>query len=110
MFGDVFGCQLLGLAQMCQRKKNLWRWDARTSPELPAAVFASTLDQEPAEMAHPGFAASDIDTSRPHPAPMDNYSLGGKTNYLLGQEAAREALRQAPELRLIAQEYRASLH
>ncbi len=60
-------------------------------------------------MAHPGFAASDIDTSRPHPARMYNYYLGGKTNYLVDQEAAREVLRQAPELRLIARENRAFL-
>jgi hypothetical protein len=60
-------------------------------------------------MAHPGFAASDIDTSRPHPARMYNYYLGGKDNYLVDQEAAREVLRQAPEMRLIAKENRAFL-
>jgi hypothetical protein len=60
-------------------------------------------------MAHPGFAASDIDTSRPHPARMYNYYLGGKDNYLVDQEAAREVLRQAPEMRLIARENRAFL-
>jgi S-adenosyl methyltransferase len=57
----------------------------------------------------PGFAASDIDTSRPHPARMYNYYLGGKDNYFVDQEAAREALRHAPELRLIARENRAFL-
>src|SRR6266702_2076549 len=60
-------------------------------------------------MAHPGFAASDIDTSRPHPARMYNFYLGGKDNYLVDQEAAREVLRQAPEMRLIAKENRAFL-
>src|SRR5260370_23508023 len=55
-------------------------------------------------MAHPGFAASDIDTSRPHPARMYNFFRGGKDNYLVDQEAAREVLRQAPEMRLIAEE------
>ena len=60
-------------------------------------------------MAHPGFAASDIDTSRPHPARMYNFYLGGKDNYLVDQEAAREVLRQAPEMRLIARENRAFL-
>ncbi len=60
-------------------------------------------------MANRGFAASDIDTSRPHPARMYNYYLGGKDNYVVDQEAAREVLRQAPEVRLIARENRAFL-
>ena len=60
-------------------------------------------------MAHPGFTASDIDTSRPHPARMYNYYLGGKDNYLVDQEAAREVLRRAPEVRAVARENRAFL-
>ncbi len=60
-------------------------------------------------MAHPGFIAADIDTSRPHPARMYNYYLGGKDNYLVDQEAAEEVLRLAPAVRLIARENRAFL-
>ena len=45
-----------------------------------------------------GFAASDIDTSRPHPARMYNYYLGGKDHYLVDRAAANEVLRAAPQV------------
>jgi hypothetical protein len=45
-----------------------------------------------------GFAPSDIDTSRPHPARMYDFYLGGKDNYMVDRNAAREVLRAAPEL------------
>lgn len=57
----------------------------------------------------PGFAASEIDTTKPHPARRYDYYLGGKDNYPADQEAAREAPRAAPEGRAVARENRAFL-
>ena len=45
----------------------------------------------------PGFAASDIDTSTPHPARMYDALLGGKDNYPADREAVRRLLKAAPE-------------
>jgi SAM-dependent methyltransferase len=56
-----------------------------------------------------GFAPSEIDTSRPHPARMYDYYLGGKDNYLVDREAAAALLREMPEARDIARENRAFL-
>ena len=55
----------------------------------------------------PGFAASEIDTSKPHPARMYNAYLGGKDNYPADREAVREILGAFPEVRAIAQANRA---
>jgi hypothetical protein len=49
-----------------------------------------------------GFAASDIDTSRPHPARMYDAYLGGNDNYPVDREAAREIVRLNPEVPPIA--------
>src|SRR6266566_3062642 len=57
----------------------------------------------------PGFAASEIDTSRPHPARMYDAYLGGKDNYAADREAVRQVLRAAPELRDTARANRAFL-
>jgi hypothetical protein len=57
----------------------------------------------------PGFALADIDTSRPHPARMYDFYLGGKDNYAVDQEAAQEILRAVPEVRDMARENRAFL-
>src|SRR5450755_420878 len=57
----------------------------------------------------PGFSPSDIDTSRPHPARMYDFYLGGKDNYPVDREAARLVLRAAPEGRDIARANRAFL-
>ena len=38
----------------------------------------------------PGFSPSDIDTSRPHPARMYDFYLGGKDNYPVDREAAQQ--------------------
>lgn len=56
-----------------------------------------------------GFAASEIDTTRPHPARMYNAYLGGKDNYAADREAVRQVLRVAPELRDTARANRAFL-
>jgi hypothetical protein len=47
----------------------------------------------------PGFAASEIDTTTPHPARMYDALLGGKDHYRADQEAVRQLLRAAPEVR-----------
>ncbi|HEY5986036.1 MAG TPA: SAM-dependent methyltransferase [Streptosporangiaceae bacterium] len=56
-----------------------------------------------------GFAPSEIDTSRPHPARMYDYYLGGKSNYLVDRQAAAKVLRVVPELQDIVRENRAFL-
>ncbi|MES4832307.1 SAM-dependent methyltransferase, partial [Streptomyces anthocyanicus] len=40
-----------------------------------------------------------IDTSRPHPARMYDYFLGGKDNYEVDQRAAEQFMKSAPEVR-----------
>ena len=57
----------------------------------------------------PGFSPSEIDTSRPHPARLYNYYLGGKDNYVVDREAAAEVLWAAPDVRAMARENRAFL-
>jgi hypothetical protein len=42
---------------------------------------------------------SAIDTSRPHPARMYDYYLGGKDHYPVDEEAAQEVLRRTPQVR-----------
>src|SRR3954466_15919372 len=46
-----------------------------------------------------GFAASEIDTTTPHPARMYDALLGGKDHYRADQEAVRRLLVAAPEAR-----------
>src|ERR1035438_3834153 len=55
----------------------------------------------------PGFAASEIDTSKPHPARMYDSYLGGKDNYAADREAVRQVLRAFPEVRAMARANRA---
>src|SRR5580698_1926094 len=57
----------------------------------------------------PGFAASEIDTSTPHPARMYDALLGGKDNYAADREAVRQVLKAAPEVRDSARANRAFL-
>jgi hypothetical protein len=57
----------------------------------------------------PGFAPSEIDTKTPHPARMYDAYLGGKDNYAADQEAVRQVLRAAPEIRDVARANRAFL-
>lgn len=57
----------------------------------------------------PGFAASEIDTSKPHPARMYDAYLGGKDNYPADREAVGQVLRTFPEVRPIALANRAFL-
>jgi S-adenosyl methyltransferase len=57
----------------------------------------------------PGFAASEIDTSTPHPARMYDALLGGKDNYAADREAVCRLLTMAPEARDSARANRAFL-
>jgi hypothetical protein len=57
----------------------------------------------------PGLPSPDIDASRPHPARMYGYCLGGTDNYPADREAAEAVLRAAPVVREAAQQNRAFL-
>ncbi|WP_268255852.1 SAM-dependent methyltransferase [Streptomyces mashuensis] len=63
---------------------------------MPAAAF-------PLE----GFAAEEIDTSRPHPARMYDYYLGGWDNYEVDRTAAERVIAAHPQVRLSARANRA---
>jgi hypothetical protein len=45
-----------------------------------------------------GFPATEIDTSRPHPARMYDYFLGGKDNYEVDRDAADRVLDVVPDV------------
>ncbi|BCL30511.1 SAM-dependent methyltransferase [Streptomyces aurantiacus] len=49
-------------------------------------------------MGKDGFRAEEIDTSRPHPARIYDYLLGGKDNYEADQQAADKLAAVAPEV------------
>ena len=51
-----------------------------------------------------------IDTSKPHPARMYDYFLGGKDNYEVDQEAAEQFIKAAPEVREAVRANRHFLH
>jgi hypothetical protein len=57
----------------------------------------------------PDFASSEIDTTKPHPARLYNFYLGGQDNYAVDRAAAEEMLRVVPESRDIARANRAFL-
>ncbi|WP_030543224.1 SAM-dependent methyltransferase [Streptomyces albus] len=54
-----------------------------------------------------GFPAERIDTSRPHPARMYDYYLGGWDNYEVDRAAAEEVMKLAPDTRATARANRA---
>ncbi|MFF1378925.1 SAM-dependent methyltransferase [Streptomyces sp. NPDC058308] len=60
-------------------------------------------------MRQDGFPAETIDTSRPHPARIYDYLLGGKDNYEVDQEAADALAAVAPEVRIGVRANRAFL-
>jgi hypothetical protein len=80
---------------------------------FPPAAFAGTLEAALSgvgkDAMEPGFAAAQIDTSKPHPARMYNAYLGGKDNYPVDREAVRHILGDFPEARAIALANRAFL-
>lgn len=53
-------------------------------------------------MTDQGFTPDRIDTSRPHPARMYDYYLGGQDNYEVDRAAAEQVLTAAPDVRLSA--------
>jgi S-adenosyl methyltransferase len=63
-------------------------------------------DQGMGEQGHP---PDQIDTSRPHPARMYDYYLGGQDNYEVDREAAEQVLALLPDLRPTARENRVFL-
>ncbi|MFE2379387.1 SAM-dependent methyltransferase [Streptomyces sp. NPDC059398] len=60
-------------------------------------------------MRQDGFRAEAIDTSRPHPARIYDYLLGGKDHYPVDQQAAEELAAAAPEVRIGVRANRAFL-
>jgi hypothetical protein len=62
-----------------------------------------------AALGQGGFRAEEIDTSRPHPARIYDYLLGGKDNYEVDQQAGDELAAKAPEVRISVQANRAFL-
>jgi SAM-dependent methyltransferase len=59
--------------------------------------------------AHMPDIPPEIDISRPHPARMYDFFLGGKDNFTADREAAEHILRAAPFARVMARENRAFL-
>ncbi|MGX1545682.1 SAM-dependent methyltransferase [Streptomyces adustus] len=51
-------------------------------------------------MGQDGYRAEDIDTSRPHPARIYDYLLGGKDNYEVDAQAGERLAAAAPEVRI----------
>ena len=49
-------------------------------------------------MAEQGFTAEEIDTSRPHPARMYDFYLGGKDNYEVDRDAAQRVVDLFPDI------------
>lgn len=60
-------------------------------------------------MTDQGFPVDEIDTSRPHPARMYDYYLGGWDNYEVDREAAQRVLDVAPDVVVGARSNRAFL-
>ncbi|MEU6085061.1 SAM-dependent methyltransferase [Streptomyces sp. NPDC047108] len=60
-------------------------------------------------MTEHGFSADQIDTSRPHPARMYDYYLGGRDNYEVDREAADQVIKDVPEILPAARSNRAFL-
>ncbi|MDT0308701.1 SAM-dependent methyltransferase [Streptomyces sp. DSM 44917] len=67
----------------------------------------ATHVQDPGEE---GFSAEQIDTSRPHPARMYDYWLGGQDNYEVDRRAADGVAALLPDIYPAARENRGFLH
>jgi hypothetical protein len=61
------------------------------------------------EPDHAGGVASEIDMSKPHPARVYDYFLGGKDNFAADRETAQMAMKAWPTVRTAARENRAFL-
>jgi len=62
-----------------------------------------------AEDSAPGAAVPEVDTSKPHPARMYDYYLGGENNFAADRETAEKGLATWPAGRVAARENRAFL-
>ncbi|MFH8634345.1 SAM-dependent methyltransferase [Streptomyces lydicus] len=78
------------------------------SPAAPEPAAAALGPYVPGPQ-HTGFAAAEIDTSRPHPARMYDYYLGGWDNYEVDRVAAERVIEVHPQVRLSARANRAFL-
>jgi S-adenosyl methyltransferase len=65
-------------------------------------MLAAPMSSDWKDAMEPGFAAAEIDTSKPHPARMYNAYLGGNDNYPADRAAVRQILRDFPEVPAIA--------
>jgi hypothetical protein len=65
-------------------------------------MLAAAMSGDGKDAMEPGFAAAEIDTSKPHPARMYNAYLGGNDNYPADRAAVRQIQRDFPEVRAIA--------
>ncbi|WP_329454031.1 SAM-dependent methyltransferase [Streptomyces sp. NBC_01497] len=61
-------------------------------------------------MTDQGFSVEDIDTSRPHPARMYDYYLGGRDNYEIDREAAQRVIDLFPDIVPMARGNRRFMH
>ncbi|GGV76942.1 hypothetical protein GCM10010512_38540 [Streptomyces thermoviolaceus subsp. thermoviolaceus] len=82
------------------------RRSGRAARGSAACHALTTVDtgRSQASMTSPGSGGSrirpdGIDTTRPHPARMYDYFLGGKDNYEVDQVAAEKVIAKAPEVR-----------
>ncbi|MFF4607034.1 SAM-dependent methyltransferase [Streptomyces sp. NPDC001339] len=75
------------------------------APDRPAPGFGPYAPGP----EHSGFSAEQIDTSRPHPARMYDYYLGGRDNYEVDRAAAERVIEVHPQVRLSARANRAFL-
>jgi hypothetical protein len=60
-------------------------------------------------MSHVPDMPPEIDTSKPHPARMYDYFVGGKNHFAADRETAAEVLRRSPAAHIAARENRAFL-
>ncbi|MBO8191817.1 SAM-dependent methyltransferase [Streptomyces oryzae] len=61
-------------------------------------------------MSEAGFSPEQIDTTRPHPARMYDYYLGGKDNYEADRDAADRVLAALPDVGITARSNRDFMH
>ncbi|SHN30785.1 SAM-dependent methyltransferase [Actinacidiphila paucisporea] len=61
-------------------------------------------------MTEQGFPAGKIDTSRPHPARMYDFYLGGRDNYEVDRDAAQKVIDLFPDIVPMAQGNRRFMH
>jgi hypothetical protein len=63
-------------------------------------MLGAAMSSDGKDAMEPGFAAAEIDTSRPHPVRMYNACLGGNDNYLADRAAVRPILHVARRIQM----------